>query len=72
MQREKLDFLVAVGEKLCNLDTSTEMQKLEGLTDASGNAKTEQNHSWDDNAEEFVHSVAEMVRVSNSDRVKEK
>ena len=64
MQREKLDFLVAVGEKLCNLDSTTEMQKLEGLTDASSSAKTEKNHEWDandDGSEEFVQMIAEMV-----------
>ena len=44
MQREKVDFLVALGEKLCHLESSAEMQKLEGLTDASGNTKTEKGH----------------------------
>ena len=75
MQREKVDFLVAMGEKLCNLDSSNEMQKLEGLTDASSKTKTEKNHAWDggdgataDSAtnnqtpEEFLDMVAEMVR----------
>ena len=64
MQREKLDFLTAVGEKLCNLDAkTTEMQKLEGMTDASANAKTEKNHKWDDTPEEFVDIVAESVSI---------
>lgn len=63
MQREKIDFLVAVGEKLCNLDSSTEMQKLEGLTDASSNAKTESNHAWDaeDSPEEFLQMISQLV-----------
>ena len=64
MQREKLDFLTAVGEKLCNLDAKTpEMQRLEGLTDASANMKTEKNHKWDDSPEEFVDIVSEAVSV---------
>ncbi len=62
MQREKVDFLVAVGEKLCNLETSNEMQKLEGLTDASNSAKTEKNHKWDEANEEFAQLLADMVR----------
>ena len=67
MQREKVDFLTAVGEKLCNLDgNSTEMQKLEGLTDASSNARTEKDHPWDTAPEEFVNPIAEMVCTSMS------
>jgi len=62
MQREKLDFLVAVGEKLCNMESTPEMQKLEGLTDASSGAKTEKNHQWEDSPEEFVEAIAQMVR----------
>ena len=65
MQREKVDFLVAVGEKLCNLEGSTEMQKLEELTDASNNVKSERNHRWDDSPEDFVDAVAEMVSESD-------
>ena len=62
MQREKVDFLVAVGEKLCNMESgSTEMQKLEGLTDASNNVKTERNHRWDDADEDFVQTISQMV-----------
>lgn len=61
MQQEKVDFLVAVGEKLCNLDSTPEMQKLEGLTDASVSAKTEPNHAWDDGDQNFVDIVATMV-----------
>ncbi|TRY78188.1 hypothetical protein TCAL_04263 [Tigriopus californicus] len=65
MQREKLDFLTAVGEKLCNLNASTkEMQKLEGLTDSSSTAKTEKNHRWDDSPEEFVEIISRMVADS--------
>ena len=61
MQREKIDFLVAMGEKLCNLDTSNEMQKLEGLTDASKKTKTEKEHQWDDAPEEYLDTISEMV-----------
>ena len=62
MQREKVDFLVAVGEKLCNMESgSTEMQKLEGLTDASNNVKSERNHRWDDVDEDFAETISEMV-----------
>lgn len=63
MQREKVDFLVAVGEKLCHLDTSTEMQKLEGLTDKSNTAKDEKNHDWDNAPDDHVNIVSEMVSL---------
>ena len=65
MQREKVDFLVAVGEKLCHLDTSTEMQRLEGLTDASANARDCPNHRWDDAPEEYVEDIAQMVGLAD-------
>ncbi len=70
MQREKIDFLVAVGEKLCNLDSSPEMQKLEGLTDASTQSKTEKAHKWDgDVPEEFIHHISVMVRKKLRERL---
>lgn len=43
MQREKVDFLVAVGEKLCNMDSSTEMQKLEGTNKSGQEVQGHQN-----------------------------
>lgn len=62
MQKEKLDFLVAVGEKLCHMESSPEMQRLEGLTDASSGSKTEKNHKWDSGSnEEFADIVSEMI-----------
>ncbi len=49
-----------------NQDTSPEMQKLEGLTDASSNTKTEKAHRWDDAPEDFVADISVMVRKNNN------
>ena len=36
---DKVDFLIAMGENLIQMKSCNDMQKLEGLTDASANAK---------------------------------
>ena len=42
-----MDQLIAMGENLIQMKSSTDMQKLEGLTDASANAKSEPDHNLD-------------------------
>ncbi|CAB4069978.1 unnamed protein product [Lepeophtheirus salmonis] len=67
MQREKLNFLIALGEKLCRMESSPELQKIEGLTDASSKMKTEKNIEWDDGNEDFINVISEMVANSISE-----
>ena len=66
MQREKVDFLVALGEKLCHLESSAEMQKLEGLTDASGNTKTEKGHRSELSCLKKIHSPSKMYFIGGT------
>ena len=35
IQREKLDFLIAFGEALCNVDTSVELLRIQSVGDAT-------------------------------------
>ena len=44
---DQVDQLIAMGENLIQMKSSTDMQKLEGLTDASANAKSEPDHNLD-------------------------
>ncbi|XP_023328186.1 uncharacterized protein LOC111701230 [Eurytemora carolleeae] len=59
--REKLDFLMAVGEGLINMVPNNEIQRLEGLTDASANAKTDPSYQIDSGNEEMNVVVAELI-----------
>ena len=61
VSKEKLDFVVAFGENIMNLPTSQEIQRLEGLTDASAHAKDQPFHQFNDSSEEFVSLISEMV-----------
>ena len=54
---DKVDMLIALGENLIQMKSSTDMQKLEGLTDASANAKSEPSHNLDSNNLEFAHHI---------------
>ena len=58
---EKVDLLIAMGENLIQMKSSNDMQKLEGLTDASSNAKTDPPHNLDSNSLELTHHVSEMI-----------
>ena len=50
-------MLIAMGENMIQMRSSTDMQKLEGLTDASANAKSEPSHNLDSNNLEFVQHI---------------
>ena len=54
---DKVDMLIALGENLIQMKSSTDMQKLEGLTDASANAKSEPAHNLESNNLEFAHNI---------------
>ena len=53
----QVDMLIAMGENMIQMRSSTDMQKLEGLTDASANAKSEPSHNLDSNNLEFAHHI---------------
>ena len=54
---DKVDMLTALGENLIQMKSSTDMQKLEGLTDASANAKSEPDHNIDSSNLEYAHNI---------------
>ena len=54
---DKVDFLIAMGENLIQMKSSTDMQKLEGLTDASTNAKTDPAHNFESSSLEFTQHI---------------
>ena len=58
---EKVDFLIAMGENLIQMKSSTDMQKLEGLTDASTNAKTDPAHNFESNSLEFTQHIRNIA-----------
>ena len=57
-QREKVDFLVAVGEKLCNLEANEDTRKLENIKNCS---LLEPTKNWDEMPEEYATMASEMV-----------
>ena len=59
-QREKIDFLVAVGEKLCNLDANEDSRKLENNKTC---AIIEPNKNWDEMPEEYATMASEIVSI---------
>ena len=63
----KVDTLIAMGENLIQMKSCNDMQKLEGLTDASSNAKTDPPHMFDSNTLELsqhVRNVTTDLRLS--------
>ena len=58
LQREKVDFLVAVGEKLCNLEATEESRALE-----SQNACVfaEAPKKWDEMPEDMATTMSQLV-----------
>ena len=58
LQREKIDFLVAVGEKLCNLEATEDSRMLEGVNAC---VFTEQPKNWDEMPEEFATTMSQVV-----------
>ena len=61
-QREKVDFLVAVGEKLCNLEANEDTRKLENIKNCS---LLEPAKNWDEMPEEYATMASEMVSNSS-------
>ena len=61
-QREKVDFLVAVGEKLCNLEANEDTRKLENIKNCS---LLEPTKNWDEMPEEYATMASEMVSNSS-------
>ena len=53
----QVDQLIAVGENLIQMKSSNDMQKLEGLTDASSNAKSDPSHSLGSSNHEASHHI---------------
>ena len=60
LPQDKLDTLIAMGENLIQMKSSNDMQKIEGLTDASANAKSEPSHNLDSKNHEFAHHIWEI------------
>ena len=52
-----MDQLIAVGENLIQMKSSNDMQKLEGLTDASSNAKSDPTHNLGSSNHEATHHI---------------
>ena len=65
-QREKVDFLVAVGEKLCNLEANEDTRKLENIKNCS---LLEPAKNWDEMPEEYATMASEMVSNSSKKKV---
>ena len=61
LPQDKVDFLIAMGENLVQMKSSTDMQKLEGLTDASANAKSDPAHNFESNSLEFTQHIRNMA-----------
>ena len=59
-QREKIDFLVAVGEKLCNLEANEDSRRLENNKTC---AIIEPNKNWDEMPEEYATMASEIVSI---------
>ena len=64
-QREKVDFLVAVGEKLCNLEANEDTRKLENIKNCS---LLEPTKNWDEMPEEYATMASEMVSSKSQKR----
>lgn len=63
MQREKIDFLLAIGEKLCRLTGNELTEHLSRITsgdDRQCQAAVERR--WDDAPEEYISMIADMVK----------
>ena len=58
LAREKLDFLVAVGEKLCNLETSEDSRRLDGNNACD---LIENSTNWDEMPEDFATIASEIA-----------
>ncbi len=59
MQIEKVDFLVALGEKLCNLDPNEDTTKLGEISEC---VFKEPTVAWDEIPEEYATLASEVVQ----------
>ena len=53
----QVDQLIAVGENLIQMKSSNDMQKLEGLTDASSKAVCDPSHNLGSSNHEATHHI---------------
>ena len=60
-QKEKIDFLIAVGEKLCNLDANEDTRRLEQPRSCS---IIEPSSNWDEFSEEYAAVASQIVSCS--------
>ena len=60
-QKEKIDFLIAVGEKLCNLDANEDTRRLEQPRSCS---IIEPSSNWDEFSEEYAAVASQIVSQS--------
>ena len=60
-QKEKIDFLIAVGEKLCNLDANEDTRRLEQPRSCS---IIEPSSNWDEFSEEYAAVASQIVSSS--------
>jgi hypothetical protein len=61
MQREKVDFLLAVGEKLCRLSGTESTEHLARVRSGDDHEAPTVDRRWDDAPEEFSAILADMV-----------
>ena len=52
-----MDQLIAVGENLIQMKSSNDMQKLEGLSDASSDTKSDPTHNLGSSNHEATHHI---------------
>ena len=58
MQIEKVDFLVALGEKLCNLDPTEDTKAIQ---DKATSVFKENGTAWDEIPEDYATVASEVV-----------
>ena len=66
MQREKIDFLLALGEKLCRLSGNESTEHLARVTSGDSRESPTVDRRWDDAPEEYLSVIANMVWKNSS------
>ena len=61
MQREKIDFLLALGEKLCRLSGTESTEHLARVTSGDSRESPTVDRRWDEAPEEYLSIIANMV-----------
>ena len=62
MQREKVDFLLAIGEKLCRITGTESTEQLARVRSGDKHDSVSVDRRWDDAPEEYIAVLADMVR----------